>query len=271
MVRRDADGGRDAEPTSACGASPAGESPVPVGAGAPGSRPQAGGETLQARAGRQEPLRREKPRGPQHEVKPAASTEEQSGGRAAHVTAKATSVGPGPEGPAGLPGVWAVARGEGSSRNRRDPSARPWSGQRSSYKPKAKSAAAQRGSEGVIVPSRPVQQKAGRGKDPCGGPVGSGGKREGMSGHKIRSNDPVGRWSDAKVRQLQRRLWAAAKRQPGRRFHALYDRIYRRDVLWEAWNRDPLSGSSVMQQLERPLVSRVRENRTHGSMGGLRT
>ncbi len=58
-----------------------------------------------------------------------------------------------------------------------------------------------------------------------------------MSGHKTRSNHPVGRRSDAKVRQLQRRLWAAAKRQPGRRFHALYDRIHRRDVLWEAWKR----------------------------------
>jgi group II intron reverse transcriptase/maturase len=40
-----------------------------------------------------------------------------------------------------------------------------------------------------------------------------------------------------KVRQLQRRLWIAAKREPGRRFHALYDRIHRSDVLWEAWER----------------------------------
>ena len=40
-----------------------------------------------------------------------------------------------------------------------------------------------------------------------------------------------------KVRQLQRRLWVAAKRSPERRFHALVDRIYRRDVLWEAWRR----------------------------------
>jgi group II intron reverse transcriptase/maturase len=39
------------------------------------------------------------------------------------------------------------------------------------------------------------------------------------------------------VQQLQRRLWAAAKRSPTRRFHALYDRISRSDVLWEAWKR----------------------------------
>ncbi|MDQ6852380.1 MAG: group II intron reverse transcriptase/maturase [Actinomycetota bacterium] len=41
----------------------------------------------------------------------------------------------------------------------------------------------------------------------------------------------------AKVRQLQNRLWAAAKQSPERRFHALYDRIHRSDVLWEAWVR----------------------------------
>jgi len=51
------------------------------------------------------------------------------------------------------------------------------------------------------------------------------------------SNHPEGRESFDKVRQLQRRLWSVAKRQPGRRFHALLDRIYRRDVLWEAWRR----------------------------------
>ncbi len=40
-----------------------------------------------------------------------------------------------------------------------------------------------------------------------------------------------------KVRQLQNRLWAAAKQSRERRFHALYDRISRRDVLWDAWER----------------------------------
>ena len=39
------------------------------------------------------------------------------------------------------------------------------------------------------------------------------------------------------MRQLQRQLWAAAKRAPGRRFHALYDLLCRGDVLHEAWKR----------------------------------
>jgi RNA-directed DNA polymerase len=39
------------------------------------------------------------------------------------------------------------------------------------------------------------------------------------------------------VQRLQRALWACAKRSPGRRFHALYDRIWRSDVLREAWRR----------------------------------
>jgi RNA-directed DNA polymerase len=42
-------------------------------------------------------------------------------------------------------------------------------------------------------------------------------------------------WSSGKVRQLQRGLRAAARQSPERRFHALYDRICRGDVLWEAW------------------------------------
>lgn len=51
-------------------------------------------------------------------------------------------------------------------------------------------------------------------------------------------NYPEGRRvAPAEVRRLQNRLWAAAKQSSGRRFHALYDRIHRDDVLWEAWER----------------------------------
>ena len=34
---------------------------------------------------------------------------------------------------------------------------------------------------------------------------------------------------------MQHALYRAAKADPGRRFHALYDKIRRRDVLWRAW------------------------------------
>ena len=50
-------------------------------------------------------------------------------------------------------------------------------------------------------------------------------------------NDPRGDKSREEVRELQRQLWAAAKRAPGRRFHALYGQICRDDVLRQAWRR----------------------------------
>ena len=133
---------------------------------------------------------------------------------------------------------------QGEARNSGDPSASPSSGQGAPYKPGAKSAAVQRESEGVTVPktgarasgTNAAQNNAAGGKDPCGGRVGRAGKREGMAGESG-PNHPRGRKPEDKVRQLQRRLYAAAKRHPERRFHALYDRIMRRDVLVEAWKR----------------------------------
>jgi len=38
-----------------------------------------------------------------------------------------------------------------------------------------------------------------------------------------------------KTRALQHKLYLAAKRSPNRRFHALFDRVHRRDVLRRAW------------------------------------
>ncbi|MGB7051339.1 MAG: hypothetical protein WBG41_07210, partial [Acidimicrobiales bacterium] len=38
-----------------------------------------------------------------------------------------------------------------------------------------------------------------------------------------------------KVRALQRVLYRSAKQDPTRRFHALYDKVARSDILWRAW------------------------------------
>ncbi len=113
-----------------------------------------------------------------------------------------------------------------------------------------KSAGGQRESEGVVVPAIGVQHNAPGGKGPHFDHACSGGKRQGMAG-TARPNHPgggspavlldsepaIGPASFGNVRRLQRGLWTAAKQSSERRFHALYDRIHRRDVLWEAWER----------------------------------
>jgi retron-type reverse transcriptase len=92
-----------------------------------------------------------------------------------------------------------------------------------------KSSGAQRESDGVVVPPD-------GGKGPDFGQAEDGGKRKGMAG-TARPKSPGGHAAPDNVRQLQNRLWAAAKQSPGRRFHALFDRIHRSDVLWTAWER----------------------------------
>lgn len=108
-----------------------------------------------------------------------------------------------------------------------------------------KSCGGQRESDGVVVPVIGVQHNAPGGKGPDFGRAGGGGKREGMTG-TARSNNPGGQPRPVElhrfppvgqVRELQRKLWAAAKQSEGRRFHALFDRICRADVLVEAWKR----------------------------------
>ena len=271
---------------AACCACPTGESPVPVGVGAPGSRPQAVEGDLRARAGRQEPARRRRPcngeqaRGPQHEVKPAASTDLQPAGRAAHVTAKATSSEREPKRAGGCGGVGGAARVQGHVRNVRGPSARPLSGQACSYKPKAKSRRAQRESEGIVVPdgatasTKAVRHNAAGGKGPCGGHAEIAGKREGLAG-KTGPKHPVGVKPIAKARQLQRQLWAAAKRALGGQVHVPYP-AGRSDALPVTCMLIAVPAQSLSfgtgphnAARRRPLVSRVREIRMHGLNGGV--
>lgn len=110
----------------------------------------------------------------------------------------------------------------------------------------------QRESEGAIVPMSGMEHNVPVGKGPRFDHVREEGKRQGMAG-TARSNHP-GRRSPADlnrlppvtgVRKLQRKLWAAAKQSEDRRFHALYDRIYRGDVLWEAWERVRVNGGAA--------------------------
>lgn len=48
-----------------------------------------------------------------------------------------------------------------------------------------------------------------------------------------------------KTRQLQRNLYLAAKKNKQRRFHALYDRIYRLDIFWRAWKEVRINKGSA--------------------------
>ncbi|WP_303800717.1 TetR family transcriptional regulator [Alicyclobacillus macrosporangiidus] len=77
-------------------------------------------------------------------------------------------------------------------------------------------------------------------------------------------------YTKVKARELQRTLYLAAKANPKRRFHALYDKMYRIDVLWEAWRRvkanrgsagvDGVSIRHIVQEYgEAPLVLETQE------------
>src|SRR5436309_12907205 len=70
------------------------------------------------------------------------------------------------------------------------------------------------------------------------------------------------------VRKLQRRLWVAARRHPGRRFHALYDRVCRGDVLWEAWKR--VRANRGAAGVDRVTVAAVEDDGVERMLGGLR-
>jgi RNA-directed DNA polymerase len=57
------------------------------------------------------------------------------------------------------------------------------------------------------------------------------------------------------VRALQHTLYRAAKADPGRRFHALHDKVVRRDVVWRAWvNVRRNSGAAGIDRITLEMV-----------------
>lgn len=57
-----------------------------------------------------------------------------------------------------------------------------------------------------------------------------------MSSKELRMSDcQLARNRRLKVRQLQRALYCKSKQEEEVRFYSLYDKVYRTDVLWEAW------------------------------------
>ena len=232
---------------------PAGGSPVRVGTGAPGSRPRFVVERRRAERGVESLFGGSKHAG--RSVKRTLQPRQTHNGGAEPLMSRRR---PCPAGPVpgsacrGPSGVRRAARVHGLGRNRRDPSAWPASGKDRRYKPMVKSGGGQRESEGAVVPVIGVQHNAPGGKGPHFDHACGEGKRQGMAG-TARSNYPggpqpavaggtspaarsMGGRPPVNVRQLQRRLWAAAKQSAERRFHALYDRVHRGDVLWEAWD-----------------------------------
>ena len=59
------------------------------------------------------------------------------------------------------------------------------------------------------------------------------------------------------VRELQRKRYRAAKADPGRRFHALYDEVYRRDVLERAW--EPVRANRGAAGIDRQTIADVEQ------------
>jgi len=65
------------------------------------------------------------------------------------------------------------------------------------------------------------------------------------------------------VRALQHALYRAAKADPGRRFHALSDKVYRRDVLERAWaqvrrnNGAPGIDATTLAEVEQYGIARL--------------
>lgn len=146
----------------------------------------------------------------------------------AHQRAKAIDSVLGSERTLDLSGVWVSARTDRKMRNTGDPNRQPSQAKTQGDKGVPESRGSRKGVRGAGSTDEGGDNPS-EGSGPASVTVAVEGKREGMPTTAKRPTD--------KVRKLRRSLWASAKRNRTRRFHALYGQIHRSDVLWEAWRR----------------------------------
>jgi hypothetical protein len=252
---------------------PAGESPAPVGTGAPGSRPQPRGETPAAERGVESLFGGSKRAGWDCSLVKVTTGEPS---RSCHGEGHARQ-------------SWFRARHGGSPRGtetctRARSDRGTWETRLASlvskdrpYKPKAKGDGGKRESEGVVVVPIGVQKNAPGAKGPRFDRACGGRKRKGMAALKMRSHYPAGyrpgEWAASEMapgaprrpnaREPQSRLRAAAKRSRERVRST-------REPCRGDFPQAALPCLSLGVRVAAPggsSVSRVRENRTHGLKG----
>ena len=253
---------------------PAGENPVPVGAGAPGSRPQSRGETPATERGVESLFGGSKRAGWDCSLVRVTSGEpSRSCHGEGHVRQSWFRTGHG----GSLRGTETCTRAR-SDRGTWETRLASLVSKDRLYKPSAKSSGGQRESEGVVVVRIGVQNNAPGAKDPRFDRACVGRERQDMSAPQMRSNHPGGcrpaepSASEMAVmapcrsvaRALPRcRLWAVAKRPAA--FSRRATRSWWGDSPQAACRRKVFAGRVAAPG--RSSVSRVRENRTHGLKG----
>jgi group II intron reverse transcriptase/maturase len=84
----------------------------------------------------------------------------------------------------------------------------------------------------------------------------------------IAPNSPAGKTGD-RVRELQRTLYGCAKQSRTRRFHALYDRVWRGDVLHEAWKRVRRNGGAA--GIDGETINAIEQRGVEGFLAEIQT
>src|SRR5450830_1369860 len=69
------------------------------------------------------------------------------------------------------------------------------------------------------------------------------------------------------ARQLQRALYRAAKASTTRRFHALYDKVYREDLLARAWGEVKATGGAA--GIDGATIETIEQEGVEGFLGKL--